>query len=223
MGDPRLRIFIKVTLDTVFIILYVSIFFVEIFRYMNDYYITPLSIIKETDYKIFTDNNVEDTPLTQMIIASFSDFDDKFCGSNTTSDIEPVCDKHKDFETAGILYLTFSSTAISLVIYGIFSLFGMACGCSCFGLLKLTFVHYLYPVINAIGLVLYITVSKAFSLDVPSEYSDDKYKMKIETGMILMFAAQFLSIISCVYFFCYRSQLRSLILITHEGYIPSKA
>jgi hypothetical protein len=214
MGDPRLRIFIKVVIDSLFIILFVSIFFVEVFKYMDDYYVTTLNIIKQTDYKIIlSTGTIDDTPLTQMIIASYSDFNDKFCGKNKNIQVDPVCDKRKDFETAGILYLTFSSISIVFAIYGIFSLFGVVCGCSCCGLLKLYIVHYIYPGIYALALVLYITVSEVFTLDVPSEFDDD-YKMKVQTGLILMFGAQFISIVSAIFYFCNRTELKSLVLIS---------
>lgn len=209
MGDPRLRIFIKVVIDSLFIILFVSIFFVEIFRYMDDYYVTTLKIIKQTDYIIISETGTDDTPLTQMIIASYSDFNDKFCGKNKDPQVDPVCDKRKDFETAGILYLTFSSISILFAIYGIFSLFGVVCGCSCCGLLKLYVVHYIYPGIYALALVLYITVSEIFTLDVPSKFDDD-CKMGVQTGLILMFGAQFVSIVSAIFYFFNRTELKSL-------------
>ncbi|OMJ78432.1 hypothetical protein SteCoe_21754 [Stentor coeruleus] len=219
IGDSRLKIFIKVAIDSLFIILFISIFFVEVFKYMDDYYVTTLSIIKQTDYKISLTN--EKTPLTQMIIASYSDFNDKFCGQIKDPQVDPVCDKRKDFETAGILFLTFSSISVLFTIYGIFSLFGVACGCSCCGFLKFYIVHYIYPGIYALALVLYITVSEIFTLDVPDNFDDD-YKMKVHTGLILMFGAQFVSIVSVVFYFFNRTQLKSLVLIAQGDYVPVK-
>ena len=215
MGDPRAKILVKLSLDVLFLLIVLSVYFIDVFRYMDDYYIGTVAILQETPYSPSQDKS---TPLVEVIVASYSDFDSHFCSSPTPQ----VCNKRKDFEVSGILYLIFTCITHCLLIYGILGLMGMACGCSCCGFLKMTFVHYLYPVTYAISLVLYITVSGVFTLDIPANFSDN-YKMKPEAGLLLMFGAQLIALISLVYFFFTRNQMNSLILVTHEGYTPFKA
>lgn len=216
MGDPRVRIFVKIVLDLLFFLIVLSIYFIDVFQYMDDYHIGTTVILKETPYNTLSGKS---TPLTEIIIASYSDFDDHFC-DNPVPKAKPVCDKRKDFETSGILFLVFSCISHALLLYGVLALLGMACGCSCCGFLKMTFVHYLYPATYAIGLVLFIFISEVFSLDPPT--GSDVDKMNVQAGLVLMFAAQIVACTSLIYFFFTKTTMKSLILVTHKGYVPVK-
>ena len=193
MGDPRVRIYIKISLDILFFLLVLSVYFVDIFQYMDDYYIGTTIIQQKTDYSV----NGKSTPLTETIIASYQQFDDHFCNSKATVSVKQVCDKRSDFEISGILFLVFSCISHLFLFYGLLGLFGMTCGCNCCGFLKMMFVHYLYPIVYALSLILYITVGGVFSLDVPSGSSDDN-EMKVQAGILLMFAAQLVALVSLI-------------------------
>lgn len=208
MGDPRVKIFIKLFIDILFFSAVLSTYFLEIFQYKSDFNIAAVQIFKETTYKI---NDTESTPLTEVIIATYKQFDDHFC-DDADGDTEDVCDKRKDFETAGILLMVFSSISQFFTLYSALGLLGMGCGCSCFGFLRFTFVNYVYPFIYSIGLICFIFVSQMFTLG----------DTKLSIGIFFMFAAQFLALVGALYFCIHRKTMNALILVTHEEYEPMK-
>ena len=217
MGDPRVKILIKVLLDFLFIAILITIFFQDIFQYMDNYYIRTATIMKEAPY---TPSPGKSTTLTEIIIATYSDFENNFC--KIPEDLAKyVCSKRADFETSGILYIVFCSVTLTLTAYGLLGLFAMACGCSCCGLFRYSFTHYLYPFVYAISLVLFTTISGLFSLSNPTH--DSSNDMKPQISLILMFVAQLIAIASAIFFFFYKSEMTSLVLVTHEGYTPVKA
>jgi hypothetical protein len=208
MGDPRVKIFVKLLFDLLFLSAVLSTYFLEIFEYKSDYNIGAVNIFKESTYKI---NNTESTPLTEVVIATYKQFEDHFC-DDAKDDTKDVCDRRKDFETAGILLMIFSSLSQFLCLYAILGMMGMGCGCSCCGFLRFTFVNYVYPFIYAIGIVCFVFVSQMFMID----------DVKLGIGIFFVFSAQGLAVLSAMYFCVYRKTMNALILVTHEEYQPMK-
>lgn len=179
---------------------------------MNNYYIGTTIIQQETNYP--------NTPLIQKIVIPYSDFDKYFCDP-VQPNAQEVCNNRARFETAGILFLIFSCLAHAFLVYGVLGLLGMACGCSCCGFLKKTAVNYIYPGVYALALLLYVTVSEVFSLSNPTENSNND--MKVQAGIILMFAAQAVAIASLIFYIFTKNQLVSLTRVTHDDYVPVKS
>jgi len=204
MGDPRVKIFLKLFFDCVFLFAVLSVYFIEVFEYKDDYYVGIVRMLKETTYRI---NATESTPLTQITVATYSEFDDHFCDS-PVGDLKDVCDKRKGFEEAGIVFLVFGCLSQALVVYGIFGLIGMACGCTCCGFLRMTLVHYIFPAVYGIGILCFVVISKVFELD----------DMAVQPGIIVMFGAEVLGFGSMVYFLCYRKEMKTLVFAVTEDY-----
>lgn len=204
MSDPRVKIFLKIIFDSLFIFAVLSIYFIEIFEYKDDYYVGTTRLLKETTYRI---NGTESTPLTEVIVATYSEFDDKFCDS-PVDDLKDVCDNRKDFENAGIVFLVFGCLSQLIVVYGIIGLIGIACGCKCCGFNRMTIAHYLFPGVYAIGVLCFVVVSKVFSLD----------DVQIQPGIFIMFAAEVLGIGSLIYFLLCKKQIRGLVVVEPSEY-----
>jgi hypothetical protein len=215
MLGPRNKVLIKIALDAVFVVLVLTVYFVEVFQYMDTYYIGTTVIMNKQRY--YQPTTGKKTPLDMVVIASYNDFDSKFC-KNEDIETKQVCDNRKAFENAGILFMVFSCLSLSFLAYGLTMLIGMLCGCSCWTFFKMTFTHYVYPIVYAIAVVLYITVSGMFSLDTPTGTSSNSDKMNVELGIITMLAAGFVSILSTIFFILAKNSMKSLVKVSNENY-----
>lgn len=205
MGDPRVKILIKALIDLLYFALVFAVYLTSVFSYMTKFYIGTTDIIyKTTKYN-----------LDSIVIASYSQFEDHFCGMDA-EDISEVCDHREDFENAGIVFIVFSSLAHLGMAYGMLNLMGMLCGCTLWGIAKYEITHYIYPPVYGVSVFLWIIISKIFSLDPPTKNSADD--MTVEVGLVLMFAAFLVGTTSTIYFFWNRKDMRAILLVTKHGF-----
>jgi len=213
MVDPRSRIFMKIIIDLLFIVLVIATCSVDEFSYMKHYSMGLLNITIKMDYE---------GSLDAYVVASYNDFKDTICDNSERSlSLQYVCEMREDFRIAGILFLVFSLLSLVLVAYGILNLMGMALGCTFWGVFKFQFVHYTYPLIYVAGTLTYVLVSEVFSLS--SHGYDEDYGYKAKPGIVLMFINIAVVILSMIYFiYGKKKRMDSLLLITQEGQNPPK-
>ncbi|CAG9334826.1 unnamed protein product [Blepharisma stoltei] len=211
MGDPRLKILIKGFLDLLYFALVFVVYLTSIFSYMKDYYVGTTEIT----YK-YVDPTLD---LDAKVIATYNQFDDNFCDLKTTV-LKEVCDHREDWETAGIVFIVFSSVAHAVMAYGMLNLMGMLCGCTLWGFAKYEIEHYIYPWIYATAILLWIVISKVFDTSPPSGFGDS-YDVSVQVGLVFMFSAFLVSVVGSVYFFWNRKDMRAILLVTQQGFTPA--
>lgn len=200
MGHARCLAMLKLILDLFFLVCVFSAYFINTFSYMSKYHIGVYQVVKKTKYL--------KTNLYKEVAVTFQDFDDIMCGKNMEPEAKDVCAHRENFEDAGILYFTFSTLAHFLVFYSIFGMLGIFCKGSSLGVVKADVVHYLYPVLHASALAMYLGVCRIFVLSPPDGYSALTYGPEIEEGLIVMIVAQVISILSAGVFAVSKKALR---------------
>ncbi|CAG9321102.1 unnamed protein product [Blepharisma stoltei] len=202
MVSARSTIFYKIGIDILYFCVVLSVYFVEIFKFMDKYYIGLLGI--RYDY---TNSQYG---LEAQLVASYEQFSDHFCDPGIYAQYlsKKLCDNKDNLEIAGILFVVFSSLAHAFMAYGILNMIGKACGCRMWGLLKYDFPHYVYPGVYIVAVVLYLSVSQFYNMSPPSNYDSD-YDLKIYFGVILMFFAVFLSVSSGIYFMFLKKKMNT--------------
>ena len=206
MANARAMVFLKLVLDLFAAILTLVIYFVYVFEYMKDFRIFP------TQLEIYTSSGDMDT----SIVGPFGTICDKYCTDSTWACHE-VCKRDNDFKTAGILFITFSSISLLFTVYSACNLIGMACGCTCFGLFRFKWFHFGIPLSNALALVLYVCVSRVFSLS--SGVYGNSYEMKAGPGLVLMFIVLALDLSSAAFFlYALKNGIEDILLVTQTGY-----
>lgn len=205
MANARAMIAVKFSLDLVSMVFIFVTFFVYFFEYMKDFRIYA------RDLEIHTSEG----GLDYYVIGSFNRVCDHL--SDEGSVIERVCKYDDDFKSAGICYLAFASATLVVMAYCLGNLLGLACGCTFFGLLKFKWMHFVFPLLYAIALILYVCISRVFTLTkgvFPSSYS-----VKAGPGIVFIFIVQALMLISSGYFFyALRNGIEDVLLVTQTGY-----
>lgn len=188
MGDPRVKATTKVFLDVLVLVVVLSTYWVYAFRYMKDFYLTPL----EADYEFVYEG------MDAYVRCSYSEFDDHFC-SNSTSPAAEVCSNRGSFFAAGLTYVLISALSLLFLLYSLLHTLSYACVCTCWGLLSLSVLSYLYTPLYFISVLLYCVISGVFSLS-PGDKWPSSYDMEMGPGLALMFAGCFLSLLSLSYY-----------------------
>jgi hypothetical protein len=206
MANARAMIAVKFSIDVLSIVLIFVTYFVYFFEYMKEYRIYA------RDLEIHTSND----GLDYFVIGSFNSVCDHLC-DNSEAPCGRVCRYDDDFKSAGICYMAFSAASLVVMAYCLAHLMGLACGCTFFGLLKFKWMHFVFPLVYAIALILYISISRVFTLTkgiYPSSYS-----VKAGPGIVFIFIVQALMLISSGYFFyALRNGIEDVLLVTQTGY-----
>lgn len=206
MANARAMIAVKFVLDGLTMVLIFVTYFVYFFEYMKDYR------IYSRDLEVHTSSD----GLDYYVIGSPNSFCDHLC-DNSDAPCGRVCTHDNDFKSAGIFYIAFSAASLVVMSYCIAHLLGLACGCSFFGLLKFKWMHFVFPLLYAIALILYISISRVFSLSkgiYPSSYS-----VKAGPGIVFIFIIQALMLISSGYFFyALKNGIEDILLVSQTGY-----
>ncbi|CAG9332168.1 unnamed protein product [Blepharisma stoltei] len=193
----RKRITIKLVLDCLYIGCAISLYFIDIFQYMDHYYIGLTYITYEYSYN----------GLDAFVTASFNDFDDHFCDTSSSA-VSEICDNKEDWQTAGIIFIIVSSIAHLIMVYGMLNLFGKACKCTLWGSLKINVQHYIYSAVYCASVITYVLIAGIFTLTPPKGYNSN-YDIKVQPGIILMFFSAFFAIISVLYYLLYKNSMNS--------------
>ena len=210
MVHARALALTKLLLDVTFLVCVVSVYFIDIFSYMNTYNIGMYQVVKKEDY--LSSNMIKQIPIL------YSDFYSHFCIGNLPSNVKTICEHRQHFENAGILYLSFGSLALIFDIYSILGMLGIFCKCSNLGVLKLQFIHYVYPVVYATCVIIYFTVTRIFTLTTPKEFSGSEFEVKVRPGVVLMSIALAIGTLSGILFFFSRRKLRKYCNVAPTNY-----
>ncbi|CAG9313723.1 unnamed protein product [Blepharisma stoltei] len=192
MVPAQIKILIKLLLDLTFFFLVFSIYLINSFRFMKTNHIgmTELSVKSRIDgvYEI----------------GAFKAFENHWCPN--LGSIDAICDNINDWKKAGVLFIVFTSFAHVFMVFGMVNLILKSCFC-CFKLrIMKDLENYIYPLLYSLSLILYVTVSKVFTLEKPMYYSD-AYNVKAESGLVLMFVALSFSLVSGGYYFYFRREI----------------
>ena len=197
---------IKFCLDLVSMVFIFVTYFVYFFEYMKDFRIYA------RDLELHTSNG----GLDYYMVGSFNRVCDHLSGNNDPV-VERVCRYDDDFKTAGIIYMVFAAVSLVIMAYCLANLLGLACGCTFFGLFKFKWMHFVFPLFYAIALILYVSISRVFTLT-KGVYSSS-YSVKAGPGIVLIFIVQALMLISSGYFFyALRNGIEDVLLVTQTGY-----
>jgi hypothetical protein len=192
--------FTKVVLDLIYFALLYTIYFADVFQYMDSFNIGVYRVVKR-DYYL-------DSNLKKEVSVSFRNFDSEFCQAPVPTQLGPVCYNRQHFEDAGILYYTFTAVSQFFAGYSVLGMMGLICKCSSLGVVMVEVVHYLYPALHLASLIMYVTVSRIFALSLPPGYSSSQYGASARPGIILMLVAQFVAFASMFAFIFGRSMLK---------------
>ena len=197
---------VKLVLDIIAAILVFVTYFAYYFEYMKDFRIYALKLELHTSAH----------GLDYYVIGSPNDFCDKLC-ENSDAPCGHVCTHDDDFKSAGICYITFSAACLVIMAYNILHLLGLACGCSCFGILRLKWLHFVAPMLYIIALILYVTISRVFSLS-KGPYSSS-YGVSAGPSLVLIFFTLFVMLVSACYFlYALKNGIEDILLVTQTGY-----
>jgi len=206
MANARVMIAVKFSLDLMTMVLIFVTYFVYFFEYMKDFRIYARSLEMHTS----------SDGLDYYVIGPPNSFCDHLC-KDTNPVCAKVCTHDDDFKSAGICYIAFSAASLVMMTYCLAHLLGLACGCSFFGLLKFKWLHFVFPLVYAIALILYISISRVFALTkgiYPSSYG-----VKAGPGIVFVFIIQALMLISSGYFlYALRNGIEDILLVSQTGY-----
>ncbi|CAG9324477.1 unnamed protein product [Blepharisma stoltei] len=194
MVSTKTKILIKLSLDTLYFIFALTVCFTDVFKFMKNYYIGMINLTTQTTTYSIT---VEAT-------GTFQEFKDHWCNKKYLPD--KICDNIDDFKTGGILFVVFSALAHLFWLYSVASLILK----SCMQNFTLALIHdvenFIYPAIYALSVVLYIFVSKIYSVS-PPKYYDDDYEVKTQEAEVFMYIALCFGVLSGLLFLFCRTEI----------------
>ena len=133
--------------------------------------------------------------LIARVSGYYSEFYDYFCESRSNIEFSEICMRYDGFYKASIVYLTFTLICMIAVVLSLVHFFALGVKSNNKWVLRLWFVHYLYPFLHTLALVLFVWVSGLFELNPPVGFSSE-FKVVSKAGMFLMIFAELVAVCS---------------------------